>query len=360
MSQIGELQEILFHFLDWNKARVSCLVKILQGLFLVRTVNLTQIAETFQGAAKEDSSYRRIQRFFKEFSFDMSFIVILVSKLFIMGEKCVLIMDRTNWKWGKTHINIFMISIEHFGIAIPLFWTILDKGGSSSSQDRIDLLSKVIKKLGVKNIKVLLGDREFIGEAWFRFLIENKIPFVIRVKGCFLVEGIRNGYDVPISELTKKLGKKKKHLNHPILLWEHSLFASVEYAKGAKEPLVVSNEVLQDALGLYRWRWGIETLFSCLKSRGFCTEDTHMIEPIKIEKLIFILTIAFCWAHKTGELLAQQKPIAVKKHNRRAKSIFRLGLNFIRSTLFKLEKWIDPYLSLWEYFDPVKSRGSSI
>lgn len=361
MKQISELQTILFHFLNWNKARISCLVQILQGLFLVRSVNLTQIAEAFKTAAKEESSYRRIQRFFKEFSFDMSFIVILVSKLFIMDEKCVLIMDRTNWKWGKKHINILMLSIEHFGIGIPLFWTVLDKAGTSSSQDRIDLLKRVIKRLGSEKIKVLLADREFIGETWFRFLIEENIPFVIRVKKNFMVEGIRNGYEVPIKELLKELGRKKKHLNHPIVLWGHNLMASIEYAKGAKEPMiVVSNELFPNALDLYHWRWGIETLFGCLKSRGFRMEDTHMVEPIKIEKLIFVLAIAFCWAHKTGELMARQKPIVIKKHKRKAKSVFRLGLNFIRSTLIRVDKQIDPYLSLLRYFTPLKSAEGFI
>jgi len=95
-------------------------------------VNLTQIAETFDTEAKEASVYRRIQWFFKEFSFAMTFIVILVSKLFLLSAKCVPIMDRTNWKWGKSGINILTISIEHFGIGIPVFWTVLNTGGSSS------------------------------------------------------------------------------------------------------------------------------------------------------------------------------------------------------------------------------------
>ncbi len=351
MKQISELQDTLFHFLNWNKARITCLTQIIQALFLVRTVNLTQIAEAFQTSAKEASTYRRVQRFFKSFSFDMSFIVILVSKLFIMDEKCILIMDRTNWKWGKRHINILMLSIEHFGIGIPLFWTVLDKGGTSSSNDRMDLLKRVIKRLGPENIQVLLADREFIGEVWFRFLINENIPFVIRVKQNFMAGGIRNGYEVPIRELLKKLGRKKRHINHPIVLWGHALFASVEHAKGAKEPMiVVSNEPFPNPLSLYRWRWGIETLFGCLKSRGFRMEDTHMVESIKIEKLIFILAIAFCWAYKTGELKAREKPIVIKKHGRRAKSIFRLGLNLIRSILLRVDKHIDPDISLLRYF----------
>lgn len=42
MKQVSELQKTLFHFFDWNKARLECLVQILQALFAVRTVNLTQ------------------------------------------------------------------------------------------------------------------------------------------------------------------------------------------------------------------------------------------------------------------------------------------------------------------------------
>lgn len=350
MKQISELQTTLFHFLDWNKARVSCLIQILQALFLVRTVNLTQIAEAFQTPVKQDSSYRRIQRFFKDFPLDMSFIVTLVCRLFLLGEKCVLIMDRTNWKWGKVHINILMLSVEHFGIGIPLFWTVLKEGGTSSTRDRMKMVRRVIRTIGAKNIQILLADREFIGEAWFRFLIEEDIPFVIRVKRNFMVHGIRRGYAVPIEELIQKLGRKKSHLNHSITLWKHFLFASVEHAKGSKEPMiVVSNRVFPDPIGLYRWRWGIETLFECLKSRGFHMEDTHMIEPYKIEKLLFVLAIAVCWAYKTGELQARKVAIAIKKHGRKAKSVFRVGLDLIRSTLFKPNIPLPKELSLLFY-----------
>ena len=39
-----------------------------------------------------------------------------------------------------------------------------------------------------------------------------------------------------------------------------------------------------------------------------------MVDHIKIEKLLFILAIAVCWAYKIGELKARQVPIPVKKH----------------------------------------------
>jgi len=362
MKHISELQKTLSHFLNWNKARVNCLVQILQALFHVRTVNLAQIAEAFQTTTKEESAYRRIQRFFKEFSFDTSSIMILVLNLFVMNGKVTLIMDRTNWKWGKKHINILMLSVEYFGIGIPLFWEVLNSGGSSSTKNRIELLQQVIRNIGPSRIEVLLADREFIGEPWFRFLITENIPFVIRVKQSFMVGGLRIGYEVSLKEILKKLnGKRKKLLNYPIVLWGHSLFVSIAHAPGAKEPMiVVSNRYFPSALKTYRKRWGIETLFGCLKSRGFRMEDTHMTEASKIEKLLFILAIAFCWAYKTGEIQAGRVPIIIKKHGRRTKSVFRLGLNVIRSILLRPHQPIEGLTSFLYCFTSLTSGGLSI
>ena len=156
MRQISELEITLNHFLNWNKARISFLIQILQALFIVRTVNLTHVAQAFCSSAKEESVYRRIQRFFKDFSFDRSFIVFLACK-FTWGEPCVLLLDRTNWKWGKTHINILMLSIEHLGIGIPIFWTILKKGGTSSTKNRTKILEKVIKSIGRNKLSCFTG-----------------------------------------------------------------------------------------------------------------------------------------------------------------------------------------------------------
>lgn len=360
MRQISELETTLVHFLDWNKARISFLIQVLQALFIVRTVNLTQIAQAFQSSAKEESVYRRIQRFFQSFSFDMSFIVVLACKFFTWGESCVLLLDRTNWKLGKTHINILLLSIEHLGVGIPIFWTVLKKGGTSSTNDRMKILMRVLKAIGNEKIRVLLADREFIGEEWFRFLIEQKIPFIIRIKKNSMADGIRHGYSVPVAMLLDNLGRKKTIENYPIVLWKHRLFVSVEHRKGAKEPMiVVSNQHFSSPLNLYRWRWGIETLFECLKTRGFRMEETHMTDSRKIEKLLFILAIAVCWAYKIGELQARKAPITIKKHGRKLKSIFRLGLDLIRQVLFREDESPIDKLTVFPYLD-LLTKGAAI
>ena len=196
-------------------------------------------------------------------------------------------------------------------------------------------MKRVLELFGPEKIEALVADREFVGTKWFDFLVEKKIPFVIRVKRCFRALGIREDETAPLGELCKGLGRKKI-LNRPITLWGFALYVSVQRKKGAKEPMiVVSNIILEDALRIYKRRWEIETLFECLKTRGFRMEDTHITDPDKIERLVFVLAIAFCWAYRTGDIRTQTDPIPIKTHGRPARSLFRKGLNLVRQAIFR-------------------------
>ncbi len=333
MEQISELRSILSLFFDWHKCRLDCLGQIIRALFVVRTINLTQIATAFKSKAKEESSYRRVRRFFADFTIDMSLIVPLIFRLFPLGDRCTLILDRTNWKWGKTPINILMLSIAYRGIGIPFFWVVLDLEGNSCANDRIDLLKQAIDRLKVEKIEVVLADREFVGTKWFGFLVDQKIPFAIRVKKNFIVE-LGDGSKLAIGHLRKRQAQRKI-VNYAVELWGFALYVSIEKKKGAKEQMIViSNVKFKDTLELYRRRWEIETMFGCLKTRGFRMEDTHITDPDRIEKVVFVLAIAFCWAYRIGDIQEQKYSIQIKAHGRKARSIFREGLNLIRRAVF--------------------------
>ena len=64
-------------------------------------------------------------------------------------------------------------------------------------------------------------------------------------------------------------------------------------------------------------------------------EDTHIVDPDKIERLIFVLAVAFCWAYCIGDITEKKTPIAIKTHQRKAKSYFRKGLDLIRQAIFR-------------------------
>jgi hypothetical protein len=92
-------------------------------LFAVKTVNLKEIALAIPSKAKIDSRYRRLQRFFSLFKIDFVQIARWIFKLsFKSGDKGYLVIDRTNWYWGKQKINIFMLSRRHsYTIILEMF-----------------------------------------------------------------------------------------------------------------------------------------------------------------------------------------------------------------------------------------------
>jgi hypothetical protein len=349
MKQVDELRNVLNKYLPWNKARLTCFCQMIIALFMVRSVNLTQIVTAFQGKASLEPHYKRLRRFFAGFNFDMTCVLEMILQMFPIEGKVWLIIDRTNWQFGLKHINILTFAIAYKGIAIPISWSVMAKAGNSFTDDRIKLLERVTSILKRAKIKGLIADREFIGSKWFDYLIKNRIPFYIRIKEDTMAEGVRDGYAIPLKDVFRQVKEgKRKTLTHPIRLLGQTVYVAASRLKN-ELLIVVTNRDPKKALSFYKIRWEIETLFACLKTRGFCFEATHLTHPERIEKLVLVLCIAFCWSYRIGDIANQIKPIVIKKHGRRAKSLFRLGMDKIRRTLF--EKGLDPFLWLIKAFD---------
>jgi len=330
MNQIVKLTKILNSELGWNKARATLLSCFMVALLKVRTVCLTKIAVAMPGMVKTSSKYKRLQRFFADFDFSMDSIAKLIVRFLpISDEAWDVSMDRTNWKLGKLNINPLVLGIVHLGVAFPIIWETFSKRGNSNMDERIDLIERFIKIFGACKIKCLFGDREFIGGKWFAFLLEKGIHFVMRIKENFMITNARG---IPVA--AKTLFRDLKVGEYRVLKGLRIVNGQSVYVVGMQLPngeylILATDKSPATALEEYKKRWGIETLFQCMKGRGFNFEDTHMTFPDRIDKLIALLAIAFSWCHVTGEWHASQKPIKIKKHGRKAVSLFRLGLDHI-------------------------------
>ena len=98
--------------------------------------------------------------------------------------------------------------------------------------------------------------------------------------------------------------------------------------------IVVTNRNPKAALSSYAKRWQIECLFKALKSSGFDFEATHLKHLERISTLLAVVTLAFLWALKVGEFVHRQlKPVRMKSHGRKQKSLFRTGLDHLRYLL---------------------------
>ena len=357
MEQISELMAILSGILNWNKARLDCLCKILLALIKVRTVNLREVAVALSGSAQIDSRYKRLNRFFGHFKIDILVITRWLFKLFYPDNKPVyLIIDRTNWYWGKEKINIFLLSAAYEGIAIPLFWVLLDKAGSSSAEEQIDLISRFLQAFPSIKIEGLLADREFGNGDFFRWLIQKKISFYIRIKEDSIVRIKKKRLYA-----AKKLFSGVHARSHKAFHLQVEIFGQKVYLAGSRSEkgelmIVATNAKVKQAIAIYLRRWEIECLFASLKGRGFRFEETHLTRPERIEKLIAILAIAFCLAHKVGEWRSNQRAIRMNRHrdSRRPQySFFRYGFDFIRDILFQPVFKADLFREcLYEFISP--------
>jgi hypothetical protein len=56
------------------------------------------------------------------------------------------------------------------------------------------------------------------------------------------------------------------------------------------------------------------------------------------------MSLSLCWAVRTGEGLSEQRPLKLKKHRRLSKSVFRYGLDYLRSLVLDFDLKTDEFL----------------
>lgn len=321
-------------------ARRETLVWLVCLIMRHGTVCLWRLAAHVGTSARTDSVRRRFYRFFQFVRLDDALVArMVVAMLGLAGKPWVLAMDRTNWKFGKTTINILMISVVWNGLGVPLLWTLLPTEGNSKTKARTQLLNRLRQAFPDMRIVALTGDREFIGDGWMRYLTRQKIPFVLRLRENQQV--VRAGYE-PVSLAT--LAQNLKRGDTQIIKGQCRLGQAAD----AKSPLLrlvllrlKTGELLalacsgnpRRALARYRQRWTIETLFSNIKTRGFDLEATHITAPGKLSTLLAVLALAVTLTVKAGVAAARGLPAQLKKHGYPARSTFALGLDYLRKLM---------------------------
>ncbi len=309
------LKVALSEHLSWHGARLTFLAHFLLALLKVRSVNLAELAAGFGGRAKIDSHYKRLQRFFRSFELNYDELTQLLVRLLPIGNgPWYLTLDRTHWQFGKTDINFLVLAIAYRGMALPVFWSVLDKAGNSHTTERIALLKRFIAVFGVDKIAALLADREFVGEDWFTWLQAQAIPFHQRIKRNTRIPNAWN----QLKRADQLFGSLKPgqlhHLPGRRPVWGCFVTLSALRLGDGDWLIIASSDASQtQSIEAYARRWEIETLFGCLKSRGFNFEDTHLVDPERLSKLFGLLALAFAWTYHTGEQLDNHQPILFKK-----------------------------------------------
>ena len=332
MYKRNELRAKIQGHLSMHGARLDFIARFILAVIIVRGVTLSTVASALNPLVLVESNERRIKRFFREVSFEGEAFAKLMLASLPVKTGLVITLDRTTWSLGCCGVNILMLGVAYKGLAFPLMWTLLAKKGNSDTPERLELIDRLLSVLAVEKIDSVVADREFIGEDWFRGLRARQLTFVMRV---------RNNSLIGSKGTTRSAQQRYTYLRSgevyvcPKCCWLFGLRVHLAVTRTPEGELLVlaCNAKADKALARYAQRWQIETLFSALKSRGFNLEDTHMLQPERLNKLLALLAIAFAWAHLVGEWYYKHYPLKTKKHGYLPKSYFKRGLEVLRSAI---------------------------
>ena len=288
---------------------------IAASVLTCRSVNTSEIANILPRVVKsEEEKYRFINRWLsnsniKPMKVMKGFIPEIIEGITAQGQTAILMLDQS--KIGKG-FECLMVSLRVGERAIPVAWRVKETKGEMGYDEQEPLLKEVYNLIP-KGIKIMLAADRFYGTAALIFLCQQfGWQYRIRLKGNLNLFHEEGG--VMNAQEAKKLGLDKLE---NVRLGEKGPLIQVGllHEAGHPEAWYIAMDT-QPTLGRildYGLRWGIEALFSDLKTRGFSVTKTQLKHADRIERLLLVLTIALYWAVSTGMQPRPHTKISKKK-----------------------------------------------
>lgn len=339
--QDNQLADIVTLFKETGFKSAKILVSVIFIITVIGNITLYQIAcHLIDHGKKHDSKERAVRRLL-DCNICCKTYAKLIDTLFSFSTQAIeLAMDRTNWKLGKTAINLFILSFNWNGIAIPLYWVFLDNnGGNSNSDDRKKLIDWFISQYGNDKVANLYADREFPSARFLSYLLDKRVNFVFRIKDNILIgDSVKSHYSKKtlkrlFRELSNGNYKAESHIRN---LLDNRVFIAAKRNSKGELIVLVSNQYHKDPFALYAKRWNIEVMFNKFKTSGFNLEHSHITNGRRILNLFAIISLAYVYSCYIGNIRNQIKPIKQKLINNietKSVSLFRYGFDLIKHIL---------------------------
>ncbi len=335
------------YFSSFSDGIIKNLFLISSAIITARSTNLNTLKDSLPQLLENektlpDSHYKRLIRFFRMEKPDELVRCILKFIYRLLSDRVkYLVLDGTQWERGSKKVHLLMLCVVYGNIAIPIYWHQLDKKGHSSEADREKLITEARGYFNLKG-KILLADREFVGQQWLNFLVDSGIDFVIRMsETCYKIP-ISEATGAAYSKLQKQAYKRKRgvfkqfHMNGNTF----SVVILKNPKEDLKEPLLYFISTLTDKVRIaetYRIRWKIETCFKHLKSNGFNLEQLNFKDNDKILLLVAIVVMAYVLSIQQGLTNTRTTLKTYKDCSKTlAVSIFRQGLAKIKARVWSL------------------------
>jgi len=341
-AQYEALVDIFKRYFKFDKRLIKAFVALVVSVINARDVNLRELslASAARIGIERKSLYRRFQRFFLAALLTPPRVGALVLGLLKLS-RVVVSVDRTNWRIGRSDVNILVAGVLFHGVSVPVAWLLLPartKRGNSRTNHRKRLLRDLLALVPAASVEALVADREFIGAAWISYLNAKGIPFVIRIRSNIAVDGLRAS-----EAIRRRLLSPKRRRNRRFTVCGTEVFVTVKALSRGRKLILVSNRCADErrTLDYYGARESVESLFGHWKSRGFRFESTRMKDRKKLGQWVAVLTVCLTISIMWGVRRNGKRAIGVKKHGFKATSLFLHGLDDVREMLKHCEEKAD-------------------
>lgn len=265
-----------------------------------RQVRIERLASSFPYPIKCESRRKKIQRFLISSNLSLSLLWFplikkIISTQFKKGDRLIVTIDRTQWKDN----NISMASVIWKKRALPIYWLLLSKKGSSNFYEQVATIRPVLRLLKEYKV-VVIGDREYRSTTLALWLSKKKVDFILRLNKNTKIRPRYKKYQ-SLDSLDIKPGDKV--LYKRVLVTEEKRqdrFNVVVYwrrkYKNKQLPspwyLLTNLENKEEIIKTFASRGGIEAMFRDCKSGGYNLEGSSA-NAQRLTNLVLLIALAY-------------------------------------------------------------------
>lgn len=322
---------------DQHSGHTVTLAMMIAGIVMSKKAQLSEMSSEIPTDAKDKSIEMRLRRWVKHERIDGEMIYLPFAQQVLnalSGWELVLVMDGSQAGRG---CMVLMVGVVYKKRALPIAWLVYKgKKGHTTAKRHIEALKKVNALVPGTAKVILLGDAEYDTTEMLLWVQENtKWNYILRTSPQICVTTTLGEHAIGDISLEREqvvqycnVGfTQSTALETNLVGW---------WSNKYEKPIYLISSLKSKYLTCrhYQRRYRIETFFSDQKSRGFHIHKSHLSDPARVSRLLVAACLAYIWMILQGlQVIAENKAGYIDRTERNDKSLFRLGLDWIRHCL---------------------------
>jgi hypothetical protein len=346
---------------DLHAARVLSLGNGVVGVLHAAVLAIHAIGHAYAKVAniQPKSGVKQVDRYLSNEGFDLS-RVLRSWVSFVVGarKEIVVVLDWTDFE-KDDHTTLAAYLVTRHGRATPLVWQTVQKSTLEGKRNDYEyaLIERLHSALDKDVAITLLADRGFGDQKLYDYLALLGWDFVIRFRGCIVVENT-SGVSKPASEWLPDSGRATM-LRDVRVTKSRARVPAVVVVHGAKMKeawclaTTLSTKKASEVVKLYGKRFSIEETFRDQKDLhfGMGLSATHIRDALRRDRLLLLAAVAQALLTLLGAASEEAGLDRYFKGNtvkHRTHSLFRQGSYWYDCLPTLREDWLVPLMTAFD------------